>query len=215
MTDILTTYYMFAIKLVVSMLSAIVFLRFFNMKRRLKQTTPLDLVINFVLSAIISGFILGNNLSIIEFIGVMVIYSAFIYLVNLIIYNTNTGRNFFIGRPQVLINKGEVNIDKMKKLKVGATDLAVALRQHEIKSIADVQNAQLEAAGELTVVKKGEENYSLILVDNGLIITDALKRINKTQAWLKKELLKYGVQDVANVFVAQWDKNHLAVITIK
>ncbi len=214
MIELLITYYTFAIKLVVSMVAAIVFLRYFNTKRRLKQETPLGLVINFVLSAIISSFILSDNISITEFIGIMVIYSLFVYIVNLVIFNTTVGRNFFIGRSQILIEHGEFDVEKIRKLKIGAVDLATALRQQDINSISDVQSARLEPSGDVTVVKKGEENNSLILIDNGMIVKDSLARINKSPSWLHKQLRSHGIKDISNVFIAQWGRDGLDIITM-
>jgi len=48
--------------------------------------------------------------------------------------------------------------------------------------------AQIEPTGELTIVKKGAEKYSIVLIDNGIIDRIALKKINRTEKWLRQKL---------------------------
>ncbi len=205
---------MFAIKLVVAMGATLVVLKFFGMKNQLKQMTPLDVILNFVLSAIVSSFILNNEFTILEFFGIIAIYGVMMYSISRFTFNTNIGRKIFVGRPRVIISDGKCNLDMMRRMKIGARDIAAVLRKNKIKSIADVKSAQIEPGGDLTIVKRGEENYSLVLIDNGIVDVDALKRIKKTEAWLRKQLRTHGVRDPAHVFIAQWGRRGLDIVTL-
>ncbi len=208
-------YLLFAIKLVVAMGCALAVLKLFGMKAQLKQMTPLDIILNFVLSAILSSFILDDAFSIVEFLGIIVIYGAMMYLIGRFTFSTKLGRRIFVGTPRVIIRDGKCDVDMMKKMKVSPTDLAAVLRKQKIRSISDVNMAQIEPSGDLTVVKRGQENYSLVLIDNGRIMDASLARIKKSPAWLNKQLRAQGIRDVSDVFIAQWIGGKLDIVSLK
>jgi len=215
MQEIFSLYYMFAVKLVIAMAAALVFLKFFSMKNQLKQLTPLDIILNFILSAILSRYILDPDINFAKFLGIMIIYGALMYLINRFTYDTNLGRDIFIGKPKVIIKNGECDMRMMKKLKISATDIASVLRQKKILSISDVEMAQIEPSGDLTVVKKGEENYSMVIIDNGVVVEDALERIKKTRHWLDVQLRKHNIKNIADVFIAQWGPDGLEILKMR
>lgn len=212
MPDFFHTYLMFATKLTIAIITALVFLKFFSMKNQLKQMTPLDIILNFILSAILSSYVLNNSISLGEFLGIMAIYAVLMYLVSRFTFDTSIGRSIFVGTPKVIIRDGECDIHMMKKMKVSARDIAAVLRRQKIHSISDVKSAQIEPNGDLTVVKNGEENYSLVVIDNGVIVQDALARLGKNEAWLKRKLRSMNVKSYKDVFIAQWGKDGLEII---
>lgn len=215
MQELFSFYYMFAVKLIIAMAGTLVFLKFFSMKNQLKQMTPLDVILNFILSAILSRYILDESINFVQFLGIMVIYGAVMYLISRFTYDSNLGHSIFVGRPKVIIKNGEFDMKMMKKMKISASDIAAILRQQKIPSISDVQMAQIEPSGELTVVKKGEENYSLVIIDNGVVVEDSLKRIKKTTAWLKRELHKQDIDKIEDVFIAQWGREGLEIVKMR
>lgn len=215
MQSVFSFYYMFAIKLVIAMAGTLVFLKFFSMKNQLKQMTPLDVIINFILSAILSRYILDEDINFVQFLGIMVIYGGAMYLISRFIYDSRLGRDIFVGQPKIIIRHGECNMDMMKKMKISAMDIAAVLRQQKIHSISDVEMAQIEPSGELTVVKKGEENYSIVIIDNGAVVEDGLKRIKKSKSWLNQQLHKQGIKNIADVFIAQWGPKGLDIVKLR
>lgn len=215
MTGQLVFYGLITIKLVMAIGVAVIYLRFFNTTAGLKQMTPLDIVVNFLLSAILSTFILDRNISITDFVVVAVIYGFLLYGLNKMTYNTDIGRRIFIGSPRTIIQNGIVDEETMSRLHISAHDLALALRRQQIKSIKDVEMAQIEPNGDFTIVKKGAKKYSVVIIDNGDIDNDALAKIHRSPAWLKKELKKKKIHDIDEIFIAQWHNNRLQIIKKK
>ena len=212
MHDYLMIYGEMVIKLIMAIVAAVGFMHLFASNDNLKQMTPLSVIINFILSAILSQFILNKGINILDFIVVIVIYGAIISLLNWLSFYTNFGRDIFIGKSQVIIQSGQLNTEKMQKLKISARDLAVAMRQHKIHSLNEIEMAQIEPNGDLTIVKKGDKNYSVVLIDNGIIDENALKRINKSDKWLRHELRAKNIKDINDVFIAQWYNKKLYVV---
>lgn len=215
MYDSLYFYGLITIKLIMAISVALVYMRFFNAASQLKQMTPLDIIINFLLSAILSDFILDRHIGILDFIVVVLIYGLLMYLLNKLTFNTNVGRRIFIGTPHVIIQNGHLDSEMMEKLHISAHDLALAMRRHEIKSVKDVEMAQIEPNGDFTIVKKGAKKYSIVIIDNGNIDDYALKKINRSEKWLRKELKKKKINDIDEILIAQWHNNRLQIIRKK
>ena len=133
-------------------------------------------------------------------------------ILNWLSFSTNFGREIFVGNPQVIIQSGQLNTEKMQKLKISARDLAIALRQHKIHSLNEIEMAQIEPNGDLTIVKKGDKKYSVVLIDNGIIDDNALKKIDRNEKWLRRELRAKKIKDIDDIFIAQWYRGKLYVV---
>lgn len=191
---------------------AVIYLRFFNAAGSLKQMTPLDIIVNFLLSAILSDFILDKHISVLDFVVVVLIYGALLYILNKLTFNTNVGRQIFIGSPRIIIQNGKIDEEMMSRLHISAHDLALAMRVQGVRSIKDIEMAQIEPNGDFTIVKKGAKKYSVVLIDNGDIDKDALARIHRSNNWLKKELKKQKIHDIDEILIAQWHNNRLQIV---
>lgn len=200
------------VKLIMAIGAAVLFMHIFNTSGTLKQMTPLSVIVNFLLSAILSEFILSKNVDIIEFIVVVLIYGILISVLNRLSFYTNFGRHFFVGTPQVIIQNGRLDTEKMQRLKISARDLAVAMRQHKIHSMDEIEMAQIEPNGELTIVKKGDKKYPVVLVDNGIIDESALEKINHNKKWLIHELREKKIKNIDDIFIAQWYNRKLYIV---
>lgn len=211
----ITPYLLITVKLIMAISVAVIYLRFFNAAGSLKQMTPLDVIINFLLSAILSDFILDKHITLLDFAVIVIIYGVLLYILNKITVKTNIGRRIFIGVPRVIIQNGEIDSDMMNHLHISAHDLALAMRRQQIKSLKDIEMAQIEPNGDLTIVKKGAKKYSVVVIDNGDIDNDALAKINRSEKWLRQELKKRKIKDIDEILIAQWNNNRLQIIKKK
>lgn len=174
--ELFADYWMVAVKLTLAITTAVVFLKLFNMNSQLKQLTPISIVLNFLLSAILSSFILDDTISIMDFFVIMIIYGALLAIVNWLSFNTAFGRRMFVGVPRIIVQDGEFRADVMRKMRLNVRDVASAMRAQNVHSLREIKFAQVEPNGDLTIVKKGDENYSVVLIDNGVVDTAALEK---------------------------------------
>ena len=214
-SEIFSNYWLVAVKLALALATAVVFLKLFNMNSQLKQLTPISVVLNFLLSAILSSFILDDEFSITAFFVIMIIYGALLAVVNWLSFNTSFGRRMFVGTPRVIVQNGEFRADVMRKMRLNVRDVAAAMRAQDVHSLRDIRFAQVEANGDLTIVKKGDENYSVVLIDNGVVDTAALEKIGKTELWLMAQLHAKKIRDPENVFIAHYHHGKISVIKKK
>ncbi|MGF6948283.1 uncharacterized membrane protein YcaP (DUF421 family) [Neobacillus sp. B4I6] len=122
-------------------------------------------------------------------------------------------RNLIDGQPSIIINRGKIDENAMRKQRYNFDDLMTQLREKNIRSIADVEFAILESSGSLSVIEKLKNNnneselgdITIPLILDGNIEEESLKRINKTNLWLRQELKKQGYRDVKKISFCSYE----------
>ena len=124
-------------------------------------------------------------------------------------------RTVLDGKPSLIIYNGIINYKEMIKQRYNLDDLLIAMRQKEIHSIDEVEYAFLEPNGKLSLFKyncfKLRTPYPIPLIVDGKLNNKTLKKIHKTESWLKNELIKNRIE-LKNVFYAFYNRNNLFII---
>ncbi|MCL1902167.1 MAG: DUF421 domain-containing protein [Alphaproteobacteria bacterium] len=212
MYEFISTYGTTVIELLSAFVVVLIFIKLFGMNYQLKQMTAFDLIVNLILGALLGGFITNPNLSTPKFFVIMTIYIIIVYLINMITKKSDWGRRVLIGYPQIIIQDGKIDERMVNRLNLSVHEIAAAMRHQKIRSLTQVKMAQIEPGGDLTIVKKGDKSYSIILIDNGIVDEGALAEIGRTPDWLNRRLAAKGIKDAADVFIAQWHQGRLYII---
>lgn len=122
--------------------------------------------------------------------------------------------------PLVLVENGKVIEDNLLKAHYNLDNLLMQLRLKDVASLSDVEFALLEPNGQLSVVKKsqqeavtprdlgistGYEGMPTILVQDGRILRENLARVHLTEEWLWDQLHQKGINELKDVLVASLD----------
>ncbi len=59
----------------------------------------------------------------------------------------------------------------------------------------------------------GDENPKYPVVTDGVIQVEILETIGRSEEWLLDNLSKQGYDNVANIFIAEYDKGVVSVVT--
>ena len=111
-------------------------------------------------------------------------------------------RKFLLGAPSLLIYQGRLNLEEMKKQRIGAGELLSELRQKDIADLREVRYAILEDNGKLSVfthvadsplpdiagIDAEETGVVLPLIINGLPMEDSMRHAGVDHAHLAKLL---------------------------
>jgi len=122
---------------------------------------------------------------------------------------SNMLRHLIDGKPTIIINKGKIDENAMKKQRYNFDDLLMQLREKDIKSLHEVEYAILESSGKLSVLKKGQKEKAELmmpLILDGEIQEDGLKEIGKDEYWLRKELNKRGYHHIQHISFCSFGK---------
>lgn len=147
-------------------------------------------------------------------------------LVFILQWTTLKGRSFakyIDGEPAIVILKGKIMEDALKKTKYRATDLLKLLRSKDIFDINEVEYAVLETNGRLSVLKKSEvqpltpkdiglltpyKGISKELIYDGKVMEQNLNHINKDKDWLLNQIRAHGFGSFDEVFLALIDESN-------
>ena len=176
-------------------------------KREIGELSILDLVVFIMIGEMAVVAIEKPNTPLFQTIIPMLLLMLVQILLAIISLKSKKFRNLIDGQPSIIINKGKIDESAMRKQRYNFDDLMTQLREKNIRSIADVEFAILESSGSLSVIEKlknsDEESHqgdiTIPLILDGYIEEENLKRINKTNLWLRQELKKQGYRDVKKI----------------
>lgn len=176
-------------------------------KREIGELSILDLVVFIMIGEMAVVSIDEPNDPLIYSVVPMVLLMLIQILLAIISLKSKRFRDLVDGRPSIIINRGKIDEKAMRNQRYNFDDLMTQLREKNIRSIADVEFAILESSGSLSVIEKLENSneetqqgdITIPLILDGNIEEENLKRINKTNLWLRQELKKKGYRDIKKI----------------
>ena len=193
------------LKLVIAMIAIIVFLRLSG-KTQMGTLTPLDILNTFVLGAFVGGVIYNPDTSVWVMVYAIFIWGCLNFVIRkLLKYNFF---NFLIsGKSEYIIKDGKLDLAALKRNHLDMEQLKAKLRSKNIYSLLDVDNLRFETNGELTISQRRNGTDSILLINNGQVLNDALVECDKTSEWLDEALRDFGIEDHNDVFCVDWSPN--------
>jgi uncharacterized membrane protein YcaP (DUF421 family) len=123
-------------------------------KRELVQLNPFDLVVLLTLSNTVQNAIIGDDNTVSG--GIIGATSLLVvnYLVVRFLYGHKKLDQLVEGHADVLIENGQVSVERLKKELISHAQLEAAARKQGFESLDEVQRCILEPGGTLTFVGK-------------------------------------------------------------
>ena len=178
-------------------------------KRQIGELQPFELAISIMIADLASvpmtelGIPLTNG--IIPILGLLVMD----LLISWLNMKSINFRKIVCGKPSILIYRGKIDENALKKERFTINELQERLRGNNIFDIADVEYAILETNGEISVITKPEkknltpedmgieaeyEGIPYDLVVEGKVMHENLKTIGKDENWLEKKLRQFNTR---------------------
>ena len=193
-------------------------------KREIGQLQPFELAIAILIADLASipmtetGIPLQNG--IIPILGLLVMH----LIISVINMKSIHAREIICGKPTILIYRGKIIENELRKERVTINELEERLRGNNVSSLGDVEYAILETSGGLTVIQKPNKRTTIPedfginpeyegipydLVIDGIVMYENLKKIGKDYNWLKKEVGKFGMSPEQALIVTLDGKNQM------
>lgn len=178
-------------------------------KREIGQLQPFELAISIMIADLASipmtdtGVPISNG--IIPILGLLVMH----LIISIINMKSIGAREVICGKPRILIYRGKINEQALKKERFTINELEERLRGNNIFNLGDVEYAILETSGQVTVIQKPEkrniipEDFNIVpeyegipydLVVDGKIMDKNLQLIGKNVEWLRKQVEKFKMK---------------------
>ncbi|RMC41910.1 DUF421 domain-containing protein [Lactobacillus sp. ESL0225] len=184
-------------------------------KSNIAPTTALDQLQNYVLGGIIGGVIYNANISVLQFLLVLIVWTLVVFILKFAREHSNFVRTIIDGKPIQIIKNGKVLVKNCLTVGISANELMFKLRSQGIYSVDKVKNCIFEKNGQLTVIKKDEKNLHFPLINDGQVNEDALEFLNKDEAWLKRKIKAAGYQDFSDIFLADIEDGEVSFTDYK
>ena len=182
-------------------------------KGNLAPNSAIDQIQNYVLGGIIGGVIYNSAISILQYAVILIMWTTLVLTLKWLNNNVHFVKRLIDGKPTLLIKNGKIDPEACRSVGLSAADVALKLRSQGIFQMKQVKRAMQEQNGQLIVVQMGDENPKYPVVTDGVIQVEILETIGRSEEWLLDNLSKQGYDNVANIFIAEYDKGVVSVVT--
>ena len=182
-------------------------------KGNLAPNSAIDQIQNYVLGGIIGGVIYNSAISILQYAVILIMWTILVLTLKWLNNNVHFVKRLIDGKPTLLIKNGKIDPEACRSVGLSAADVALKLRSQGIFQMKQVKRAVQEQNGQLIVVQMGDENPKYPVVTDGVIQVEILETIGRSEEWLLDNLSKQGYDNVANIFIAEYDKGVVSVVT--
>lgn len=178
-------------------------------KREIGQLQPFELAISIMIADLASIPMTETGIpitrGIIPILGLLVMH----LLISIINLKSLRAREIICGKPTILIYRGKIIEEALKKERFTINELEERLRGNNVFNIGDVEYAILETSGQVSVIQKPNkrntipEDFNIMpeyegipydLIVDGKVMGENLKKIGKDYQWLKKQVNKFNMQ---------------------
>lgn len=182
-------------------------------KGNLAPNSAIDQIQNYVLGGIIGGVIYNSSITILQYAVILIMWTILVLSLKWLTNNVGFVKQMIDGKPTLLIKNGEIDPEACRSVGLSASDVALKLRSQGIFQLKEVKRAVREQNGQLIVVQNGDENPKYPVITDGVIQSDVLDTLSLTEEWLLDHLNKQGYDNVTNIFITEYDKVQVSVVT--
>ena len=188
-------------------------------KRQLGEMDPAELVVTILVSDLAA--VPMQDLGIPLFFGLVPIAALVTLevLLSILSLKSRFFRRLLNGQPAIIIRKGQLDLSKLRQLRLTTEDLVVALRKQSVASVSDVKYGVIEPDGTLTVILKQPQQpvtaemlgitpkdtgLPLVVVSDGKMVPRSLELLHLSPADIERRLKNQSIA-VEDVFLMTLD----------
>ena len=150
----------------------------------------------------------------------MLLYGGVTVLLSILSNRLPRARKYLNGTPTILMDRGKLYRENLKKAKLDLSEFMVMCRQQGYFDLTSIQTAVFEYNGKLTILPvssqrpatpndlnlspKQEQLFTELIMDDR-ILEDNLKRMGLNLTWLEKQLKERRIHSAKDVFLAVCD----------
>jgi uncharacterized membrane protein YcaP (DUF421 family) len=189
-------------------------------KKQIAQLTLFDYIIGISIGSIAAQGAIDPRVPVPVTLACLVVFSLFSIIFSYVSLKSCTGRKLLEGTPLVLIEKGRIIENNLKKARVNINELLEECRQKNAFDISSVEFAVLETSGRMSILLKPgsrpltpedmriETAYQGIctgVIIEGKVLEKELALLGRDKHWLEGELKKQNIGSIGKVLLAYTD----------
>ncbi|MCQ5129149.1 DUF421 domain-containing protein [Butyricicoccus faecihominis] len=188
-------------------------------KRQIGDLDPSELVVTILISELAA--IPMQDVGIPLFAGIIPIVTlvAIEILVSFFALKSRVFRRLLNGQPAIIIRKGELDVKKLRQMRLTTDEIIETLRKQNVHAISDVKYGVIEPDGTLTVILKQpqmpvtaemlnlnpkDQGLPVVVVSDGKLVPRSLQLLQKDAGEVERQLKNKGLS-VPEVFLMTLD----------
>ena len=218
------------IRTVILYLTVIIALRIMG-KRQLGELQPSELVVAITISDLAAVPMQSIDIPLLS--GIIPVFTLIVteVIMSYVSMKSKFIRRVLSGKPNVVIYKGKILTDELKKIRFNMTDLMEELRSNGYHNIEDVDTAIVETSGKLSIIAKDSargvtvedmkikapkpDGLPFVVITEGSFDDDEVRRSGKSEEDLKRLLARRGVTKISDILIASVDATGKLFIQFK
>ncbi|WP_082235322.1 YetF domain-containing protein [Halobacillus massiliensis] len=194
-------------------------------RKEISQMTFFNFVSAIAIGTLGASLAIDSTLSVRNGIIALTAWSVFTIFLGYLDIKSKKIRYFVEGQPIILIRKGRIMEEELRKTRLDVDALIVLLRKKNVFSVADVDYAIFETDGSLSVMKKNDKElvtkkdmniqasspapFSMpsVVIADGIVNKENLKELSLDRQWLEQQLQSAGGYSIKEVFLAEVQKD--------
>ncbi len=190
-------------------------------KRQIGELEPSEFVVTIMISELASLPIQETSLPLLTSILAILMLVILEIIVSFTAYKSVKARKLLYGKPSMLFENGKINQKEMEKQRFNMNDLMEVIRNNGASGLDEVEYVIVETNGNVSVLLKSNEQplkpsdiglktskteISYIIIDNGNISFENLKKLGYNSDWLRKQLKHEKIKSPNDVFYMGADR---------
>jgi uncharacterized membrane protein YcaP (DUF421 family) len=188
-------------------------------KSQISQITPFDFISAIILGELVGNALYDDKFGVIEILFAIFLWGSLIFFTEILTQRSLRVRHMLENTPSIIIRKGQIQFESLKKNHLDLNQLQQLLRAKDIFSVRECEYAVLETDGSLSVIKKplfaavqkqdlnippASVTIPISVILDGQIIYDNLKMIEIDEERLLNEIHNQGFLSAEEVLFGEW-----------
>ena len=182
-------------------------------KGNLAPSSAVDQVQNYVLGGIIGGIIYNREITVLQFVMVLLIWTLIVFVVKFLKEHNRVLQKVLDGQPQILIKNGQVRVEACMRAGMTASELMFRLRTQGVYELSKVKSGILEQNGQLVVIENNEQDVRFPIINDGQINQDVLELIHRDKNWLLAQVRQAGYQEIKDIYLGEYVHGQLHLVS--
>lgn len=199
-------------------------------KRQVGELEPSELVLALLISDLAAVPMQDFGVPLIDGVVPIITLLSITMILSVIVMKDIRLRKLLCGTPTIVVKDGKLLPREMNRVRMSIDELTEELRLQGVTDFQTVKYAILETSGQVSVLlyqneqpataaqlraNPVETGLPVVLISDGRLMEEHLKRRGLEERWLEKQLDKYGFKRYQDVFLMTIDEQDQVYIVPK
>lgn len=199
-------------------------------KRQVGELEPSELVLALLISDLAAVPMQDFGVPLIDGVVPIITLLSITMILSVIVMKDIRLRKLLCGTPTIVVKDGKLLPREMNRVRMSIDELTEELRLQGVTDFQTVKYAILETSGQVSILlyqneqpataaqlraNPVETGLPVVLISDGRLMEEHLKRRGLEERWLEKQLDKYGFKRYQDVFLMTIDEQDQVYIVPK